>query len=180
MLKGKYVGLRAIEKDDLPCLLEWRNNPEYRKYFREYRELGMGQQYSWYENILLKDQRTIMFSIIDLKNRRLLGACGLCYINWIDRNADLSIYIGADNLYIDNKYATDTASTIIKYAFDELGLHRLWAEVYDSDERKIKLFEALGFKLDGCHRETHWTEGKWCNSLFYGLLQKEFPNKRNR
>ena len=46
----------------------------------------------------------------------------------------------------------------MKYAFDELGLHRLWAEVYDIDERKIKLFESLGFSLDGCHRETHWTE----------------------
>ncbi|MFZ3138508.1 MAG: GNAT family protein [Thermodesulfovibrionales bacterium] len=180
MLKGKYVGLRAIEKDDLPYLLEWRNNPEYRKYFREYRELGMGQQYSWYEDIVLKDQKTIMFSIIALKSRRLLGACGLCYINWIDRNADLSIYIGADNLYIDKKYAPDTASTIMKYAFDELGLHRLWAEIYDFDTPKIKFFEQLGFKPDGCHRETHWTEGKWCNSLFYSLLQEEFSCKRKK
>ena len=101
MLKGKYVALRAIEKDDLPHLLEWRNKPEYRKDFREFRELSMVQQLSWYENIILKDQKTIMFSIVDLKNRRLLGACGLCYINWVDRNADLSIYISSDNLYID-------------------------------------------------------------------------------
>lgn len=173
MLKGKYVGLRAIEKDDLPVLLEWRNNPEYRKYFREYRELGMDKQYAWYEKVVLDDYKTIMFSIIETKNRRLLGACGLCYINWIDRNADISIYIGADGLYIDDKYAPDAAKTLIKYAFDELNLHRLWAEIYDFDKPKIKLFEQLGFKLDGCHRETHWTEGKWCNSLYYSLLQNE-------
>jgi RimJ/RimL family protein N-acetyltransferase len=178
MLKGKYVSLRAVEKDDLSHLLEWRNKPEYRKYFREFRELSMAQQHSWYENIVLKDQKTIMFSIVDLKSRRLLGACGLCYINWVDRNADLSIYIGADNLYIDDKYAPDSATTAMKYAFDELGLHRLWAEVYDIDKRKIKFFEALGFKLDGCHRETHWTDGEWCNSLFYSLLQEEFSYKR--
>ena len=39
MLKGKIVGLVAVEKEDLPCLKEWRNNSEFRKYFREYREL---------------------------------------------------------------------------------------------------------------------------------------------
>ena len=37
MLKGKIVGLRAIEEDDLEVLLNWRNQPEYRRFFREYR-----------------------------------------------------------------------------------------------------------------------------------------------
>ena len=61
MLKGKYVTIRAIEKDDLPHLLEWRNKPEYRKYFREFRELSMVQQHSWYENIVLKDKKASCF-----------------------------------------------------------------------------------------------------------------------
>jgi RimJ/RimL family protein N-acetyltransferase len=173
VLKGKYVGLRVIEKDDLPVLLEWRNKPEYRRYFREYRELNSAFQDAWYEKTVLNDPSIMMFAIIDLHNNRLIGACGLSYINWINRNADFSIYIGADNLYIDEKYAPDSALILIRYSFDELNLHRLWAEIYDFDKPKIKLFEQLGFKLDGCHRETHWTEGKWCNSLYYSLLQNE-------
>ena len=44
MLSGKHVGLRAIELADLPQLLEWRNKPEFRQYFREYRELNTEQQ----------------------------------------------------------------------------------------------------------------------------------------
>jgi RimJ/RimL family protein N-acetyltransferase len=173
VLKGKHAGLRAIERKDLPVLLGWRNRPEYRRFFREYRELNSESQTLWYEKVVMNDPHVMMFSIVDLKDASLLGACGLCYINWIDRNADLSIYIGADDLYIDGKYAPDAARLMINYAFHELGLHRLWAEIYDFDEQKIKFFKKLGFKLDGCHRETHWTEGKWCNSLFYSLLQGE-------
>lgn len=30
MIKGKFTGLRAIERTDLPILLEWRNKPEFR------------------------------------------------------------------------------------------------------------------------------------------------------
>ena len=35
MICGKHVSLRAIEKEDLSQLMEWRNKPELRKFFRE-------------------------------------------------------------------------------------------------------------------------------------------------
>ena len=177
MLKGSFVGLRAIEHADLSILLEFRNKPEYRRYFREYHELSMWNQNEWYEENVMKDPKTIMFSIIELESNRLLGACGLCYIDWINKNADFSIYIGADNLYIDDKFAPDAALIMVRHGFKELGLHRLWAEIYDFDDLKRKFFENLGFKLEGRHRETHWSEGKWHDSLFYSLLNNELPNK---
>lgn len=173
MLKGKYVGLRAIEESDLAQLLEWRNRPEYRRYFREHRELSATNQKEWFEKAVRGDSTIRMFAITDLGSGRLLGACGLCYINWVDKNADFSLYVGADNLYIDEKYAYDAAKVMARYGFGELGLHRLWAEIYDFDEPKKKMFGALGFKLDGRFRETHWTENKWCDSLFYSLLASE-------
>ena len=74
-----------------------------------------------------------------------MGACGLCYIDWINRNADFSIYIGKDDLYIDEKYAIDAAQLMMKYGFEELNLHRLWAEIYNFDELKKIMFDKLGF-----------------------------------
>lgn len=173
MICGEFVGLRAIEEADLPQLLAWRNRPELRRFFRESRELGSTQQDRWFRDSVLGNPSIRMFAIEALADRRLLGACGLCYINWVDRNADLSIYIGADDLYIDELYAPDAARTLIRYGFDELGLHRIWAEIYAIDEAKTKLFGDLGFTLDGRHRENHWTEGRWVDSLFFGLLASE-------
>lgn len=170
MLSGQHTQLRAIERTDLPQLLAWRNNPAFRQYFREYRELNQAQQTRWFEDIVLQDNRVRMFAICDL-DQQLLGACGLCYINWVDRNADFSIYIGHQQLYIDAFYAVDAANTLLQYGFDELNLHRVWAEIYDFDSRKIQLFDQLGFTLEGRHRQTHWTNGQWCDSLFYGRLK---------
>ena len=102
MLKGEYVGLRSVEKNDLPILLEWRNQPEYRQFFREYRELNSVNQEKWFANKVLGDPGTIMFTIVNLVDNKVLGACGLCYIDWINRNADFSIYIGDKNVYIAN------------------------------------------------------------------------------
>lgn len=170
MLQGKTVGLRAIETHDLPQLLAWRNDPHLRRYFREYRELNLTQQRQWFDTRVNGDPSTRMFAIVERSRQRLLGACGLCYIDWVNRNADFSIYIGADELYIDERFAPDAAVTMIDYAFGELGLHRLWSEIYGFDSPKQRFFESLGFALDGCHRQTHWAEGAWHDSLFYSLL----------
>jgi RimJ/RimL family protein N-acetyltransferase len=171
MLKGKKTYLRAIETGDLKKLLEWRNKPAFRKFFREYRELNWDMQLSWFENSVMSDDTVRMFAILD-EDQELIGACGVCYINWVDRNADFSIYIGANDLYIDDDLTIDAAKILIKYSFEELNLHRLWAEIYDFDKAKKKMFDILGFELDGRHRETHWTGGKWVDSLYYSLLNK--------
>ena len=172
MLKGSVVGLRAIEDSDLEKLLSWRNNPEYRRYFREYRELGMENQKKWFETKVLNDEHTRMFSIIDIKDGTLIGACGLCYIDWVNRCADFSIYIGKDDIYIDDQYAVDAGDVMIKYAFNELNLHRLWSEIYSIDEKKKLMFQHLGFVHEATHASTHWTDGKWVDSWYYRLINE--------
>lgn len=169
MIKGKYVGLRAIENADLPILLKWRNQPELRQYFREYRELSMQHQANWHEQTL-GDSSVLMFAVINIENDDIIGACGLCYIDWKNRNAEISIYIGENLLYIDEKYAPDAVRVLVEYAFGELCLHRLWVEVFDFDIKKQSLFIRHGFELEGRHRQKYWMGKKWHDSLFYGLL----------
>ncbi|MBO7081560.1 MAG: GNAT family N-acetyltransferase [Neisseriaceae bacterium] len=181
MLKGKTVGLRAIERHDLEKLLTWRNQPNFRKFFREYRELNNDNQNNWFNSKVISDEHTRMFSIVLLETGELIGACGLCYIDWQNRCADFSIYIGKDNLYIDSEYAIDAAKTMIQYGFEELNLHRLWSEIYDIDNQKQTMFKQLGFTHEATHLSTHWTEGKWVNSLYYRYLETDyFDSKRTQ
>jgi RimJ/RimL family protein N-acetyltransferase len=173
MLTGEHTALRAIERDDLAQMLAWRNDPAMRRYYREDRELSAEQQTRWYEDVVLGDPRTMMFAIVDHDSGELLGACGLCYLDLVSRNADLSIYIGAGGRYIDDRLAPDAARTLMAYGFGVLGLHRIWAEVYEYDERKRALFESLGFQLDARLREHHFDGDGWHDSVIYGLLRHE-------
>ena len=170
MIEYGKVGLRAIDFGDLQKLLEWRNKPEFRQFFRENRELNWDQQKAWYFEKVMKDPDTRMFSIVRLSDGVLLGACGLCYLDWVNGSADFSIYIGHENRYIDTDYAPDAAQALIVHAFDDLRIHRLWAEVYSFDAKKQSLFESLGFNRDGIHPETVWNEGKWHDSVYFSLL----------
>jgi RimJ/RimL family protein N-acetyltransferase len=173
MIKGKYVALRAIEESDLKQLLVWRNNPSFRRYFREYRELNYCQQLDWFDKKVNNDSCTKMFSIVDVESNYLLGACGLCYIDWVNRTADFSIYIGHEDIYIDTTYAHDAAKLLINYAYGELALNRLWSEIYSFDSQKNEFFQKLGFTLEGVHRQTHWADSQWVDSMFFGLVKAD-------
>ena len=175
MLKGKKVYLTSIEKDDLEQLRNWRNREDYRKYFREYREISRDMQMAWYESKVLKDNSTIMFAIRSNETDSLLGCCGLCYINWVNRHADLSLYIGYENSYIDDMgYAEEACKLLFDYGFKELALNKIWTEIYEFDEKKLSLYDKLGFERDGFLREQYYHDGKWWGSYMLSLLEREW------
>ena len=154
--------------------MEWRNRPEFRKHFREYREISSDMQNNWYESKVLGDNGTIMFSIKAVDTDELLGCCGLCYINWVHRNADLSLYIGWENSYIDDKgFAKESCQLLFDYGFNELGLQKIWTEIYEFDHKKYKLYKELGFSQDGFLRKQYFHEGKWWSSYILSLLAEE-------
>lgn len=175
MLQGKLIILSAVERSDLRQLMDWRNNPSLRKYFREYRELNSDMQTNWFENRVNNDPSTIMFSIRRLANQELLGCCGLVSINWVHRHAELSMYVGWNNSYIDNKgYAEESANLLLQYGFSELGLNKIWAEIYSFDNKKLKLFKKLGFSQDGILRKHYFYGGKWWDSKVVSIIFNEY------
>lgn len=177
MIKGKLIYLTSVEQEDLEQLRYWRNLPEYRKYFREYREISKDMQLKWYQSKVLDDSSTIMFAIRDILTNVLLGCCGLCYINWVHKNADLSLYIGWNEAYIDDVgYAYEACQLLFKFGFHELGLQKIWTEIYEFDQPKYQLYQKLGFHQDGFLRNQYFYDGKWWNSYILSLLANEFLN----
>jgi len=178
MLKGKNVSLFAVELEDLKQLRDWRNNPEFRKYFREYRELNMRQQEIWFDEKVVRDNTTLMFSIKRNEDNELLGCCGFVYINWVHRHADLSLYIGWEDAYIDNKgYAEESCRLLLDYGFKELCLNKIWTEIYEFDDKKKILYDQFGFHQDGLLRQNYWYDGKWWDSRILSIIQNDDLNE---
>lgn len=175
MLKGKLVTLHAVEKEDLKQFRDWRNNSDFRKYFREYRELNMHQQEIWFEEQVVRDISTLMFSIKKIDDNDLLGCCGLVYINWAHRHAELSLYIGWNDIYIDDVgFAEESCRLLLDYGFKELGLNKVWTEIYEFDEKKKALYNKFGFHQDGLLRQNYWYDGKWWDSRILSLIKEEY------
>lgn len=172
MIKGKHIGLKSVEKEDLPLLRDWRNKSDFRKNFREVRELSLTDQENWFESLQANKSINFMFVIVDLKTEKPIGAAGLLYINWIIRSADFSFYIGENSIYVDDDERTyEAAKLLIDYGFKNLNLHKIWMELYEFDKKKIDFFtKKFNFKKDGLLRDNCFEDGKYWNSWIISLL----------
>lgn len=172
MIIGDLTGLRAVEKEDLSILRDWRNIPEFRRNFREVRELNMSNQEAWFQKSCVNNPNDFMFVIVRLNDNKPIGACGLLYINWIIRSADFSFYIGDDKGYIDKDgYAEDAAKVLIEYGFKNLNLHKMWMELYEFDNMKLEFFQKkFDFKVDGVLRDNCFEDGRYMNSYILSLI----------
>ncbi len=175
MIAGKKIGLRSVEKEDLPLLRDWRNIPDFRKHFREVRELSLNDQEEWLEGLQKSKQINFMFTIVDLQSQKPIGAAGLLYINWIIRSADFSFYIGDKQKYIgDDGIAKEAAQLLINYGFNNLNLNKIWMELYEFDRQKIDFFtREFNFKKDGLLRDNCFEKGKYWDSLIISLLRHD-------
>ena len=128
----KSISLSPIELDDIEIIRKWRNNPNIQKYLREYRLFSKVQKKEWYLS-MIQDNRFEMFLIKDNITSEPVGVCGLTYIDWVNRHADIHIYTGKDELWIDDLYCPAAMNLVLKYAFETLNLNKVWAEIYEVD-----------------------------------------------
>ncbi len=175
MIKGKKVGLRPVEKEDLLILRDWRNISEFRKNFREVRELSLADQEVWFNNLQKTKHINFMFTIIDLTTQKPIGAAGLLYINWIIRSADFSFYIGDKEKYIaHDNVSKEAVKLLIDYGFKNLNLHKIWMELYEYDSKKINFFiNEFNFKKDALLRDNCFEDGRYWDSIIISLLNKK-------
>lgn len=173
------IEFRAIEKRDLLQLQIWRNSDWLRQFMREYRLLNMFNQEQWFEYI--STSRDVeMYGIervplsydpgvVWIRLPGLVGVCGLTYINWVNRTAEVSLYVAPKHQ--EEGIGLQALEFLEHKAFDEFNLHRLWAEIYDFNRASLKLFEKAGFRCEGVLRQHVYKNGVYHNGLMYGLVK---------
>ena len=172
MIELDNIGIRAVELDDLEIIKSWRNDEGLRRYFREYRDFSKGQILKWYEG-MIHNKDFEMFVIEDLNTSEVVGVTGLTYIDWVNRHSDVHFYIGKNSEWIDKNISPIAIKLILDYGFNYLNMNKLWVEIYEIDEKKIKFFKSNGFEIDATLREHYFYNGRYWNSHILSKLRKD-------
>ena len=88
---------------------------------------------------------------------------GVININNIIRgsflSASLGYYVGAP--FAGRGYMREGLERVKRYAFIELGLHRLEANIQPGNERSLALVKRCGFEREGTSRDFLFIDGRW-------------------
>ena len=76
-----------------------------------------------------------------------------------------------------NGYATAASRLLIDHAFDALGLHKVTAKAFETNEPSRRVLEKLEFTEEGRFRAEAYVEGEWVDYVRYGLLADEWAGQ---
>ena len=114
---------------------------------------------------------SLHFAIVN-ENDEYLGTVSLKNIDMENKTAEYAI----TTRKIAQGRGISVAATekVLKKAFNEIGLHRVYLSVFSTNESAIKFYEKIGFKYEGEFREHFFINGEYVNWKWYGLIKEEY------
>ncbi|MHB1683968.1 MAG: GNAT family N-acetyltransferase [Bacilli bacterium] len=109
-------------------------------------------------------------------NGRCIGQARLT-VNGEDCRARYAIGI-FDTSELGKGLGTEVTQLMLKYAFEELKLHRVDLRVLEYNHRAIACYEKCGFIKEGVEREGALIEDKFETDVFMSILDREYEAKR--
>ncbi|MZP29437.1 GNAT family N-acetyltransferase [Heliobacterium undosum] len=110
---------------------------------------------------------------------RPVGLISLTNMEGRHRRGDLGFYIAEERERAPG-VALEAEYLLLRYGFDDLGLHKVWAEVLEGNEPVARMHRNYGFHVEGTLREHVWHDGRYKNVFCLGLLAVDFSAARGK
>ena len=170
--EGKLVRLRAREPEDEPLLYKWFNDPEVTEFLAMRYPLSHMQEREFIESRKVSGHDHAGFAVETLAEGQLIGGVDLLNASPENRHATLGIAIG-DKTRWDGGYGTDTMRTVCRFGFEMMNLHRIELDVYAGNVRAQRVYERVGFQVEGRKRDALFKYGHYEDVIVMGLLEGE-------
>jgi RimJ/RimL family protein N-acetyltransferase len=172
-IKGKLVTLRAIEREDLPLLHQWANDPDI------WYGLGgwhfpsnMDYMQKWFEN--LKNETIKQNFAIETVDHGLIGTVNLVEIDWKNNHAFTGLQLGDKDIR-GRGYGVDTFMAIQRYAFEELHLERLDGSVIEYNNAGYGFItKYCGWKEEGRQRNWYFRKNRYWDKIIVGITRADY------
>jgi len=175
MLQGKSVNLKVIEKEDLPILVEWFNNPDF---FGEYNPIWQTSKTDMeksYENRNSSETKTF---IIEKKDGSKIGYIIHFNVVWDGIGKLATIAYSLEPTERGKGYGTEAAQIIVDYLFLCKEIPCIQATAHIKNIASQRVLEKVGFKKEGIIRKRFYIRGEWNDQVLYSILKEEWKKPK--
>jgi len=124
---------------------------------------------------MARDGNRIWLAIALRSDGRQIGGMGLV-VDPQHQHAELGYWLGVP--YWHQGYATEAARAMLRYGFEDLGLHRIFASHFKHNPASGNVLRKLGMRYEGCQREHLQKWGEFVDSELYGILRSDWETFR--
>ena len=170
---GNKVYLRAIEDEDLEFLRELQNSQEIEGMCGSWDfPLSKRRQKEWFESLSQRNDEFRLI-IVEKESDQVIGVMYLSNIDWKNRSAFIGIKTIAGNTRGKGN-GIDAIMALLRYAFDEMQLHRIESLIIDTNNISLNIMGKFGIQAEGIKRECLYSKGKYYDKVYVGLLENEY------
>jgi RimJ/RimL family protein N-acetyltransferase len=168
MIIGKLVTLGPIIPADFPALFRWSDDLGAARVNEAYRPSVWRNEEEFWFNVG-RDNSKVFFAIRVLGSPAITGYVQIFNIDAVHRSAQVGVRIG-DGADRSKGYGTEAMALAVDYCWNHLNLSRIGLTVFETNERAIKLYLALGFEQEGLLRRAVFIDGRWVDLVLMSLL----------
>lgn len=154
-----------------PKQREWRNDPRCMEGCRQNEEITEEEQRAWEEE---SDPTRRVFGL--LAQGTIVGYAMLSHIDRRHGTAEYSLLIGPEHQ--GKGYAKEGLKALINYGFNDLGLHKIYGDIFIYNDASLHIAKALGFQIEGLLKEHYYKRGERVDAVVVGLLRGEWDASR--
>ena len=168
-LETKRLILREFKVDDLQDFHEIFGDPEVMKNAEPPYSLERSE--AFLKEFCIERDPKGGFAVVLLETSKVIGYLLFCSV---DDPEVFEIGWVFNKNYWRQGFAFEACSRLINYGFEELELHKIYAEAIDAD-KSVPLMKKLGMKYEGTQKQhTKNQEGTWCDLHWYAILGEDY------
>jgi [ribosomal protein S5]-alanine N-acetyltransferase len=170
-LRGEKIWLVPTEPSlHLENALRWMNDPEVTARTAQILGVTRRQEEAFFERIGGPGEEELHWAIMteDLGH---IGFIALHQIHWRLRAALGGLLIGERRAW-GRGFATDAVRVRTRFAFEQLGLHRIEGHTIHPAMRRV--YEKCGYQHEGIARQKIWRDGRWCDADLFAILDADY------
>jgi RimJ/RimL family protein N-acetyltransferase len=180
--EGRLVRLGPLDLENDPLVIaRWTNDPLLRSVLTELaRPLSVEAVRKLLEKIekQMEELKNLFHFTVRLRDdNRLVGLGRIFWIDFHHGTGVLNLGVG-ENSDRRHGYGFDALNLLLRFAFDDLNLHRLSAWPGADNLPFINLAGKAGFEEEGRRREAAFHDGRYWDVVLMGLLRTKWEKNR--
>ncbi len=170
-ISGNHIRLRPLTHEDLPLKVQWYNDPDIRKTLILDEVFELEKTVRWFETI--KDCPSRQDLMIETDSARPIGTISLVNIDPKQKTAEIVLVIG-NKEYWGKGVMLEAESLLIQYAFEKMGIEKIWAQTRPENIASLITMKKLGFRIEGTLRKETIVVGRRIDIIHLGILPEDF------
>lgn len=162
-VEGTRLRLRRFEPGDWKDLLEFQFDEE---------DEATGWLHSISQARLTEVRQPFYLAVEVRETRKVIGSFSLMFSDPSLNQMEISVTPGkAGSL---PGWELETFDAALDFCFQELHLHRVYAQCNRDDSEGRRLYEGSGMRQEAEFIKNHFLDGQWRSTLWYAILAEEY------